>query len=612
MNARVPLLGVLVVALFSAVQHGTLAQGSAPATASATPTAVPIVGIAQVTFKASNLAKSRAYYQGVLGLPEAFDVKDAAGVTSAYFKVNDDQYIEITPTLKAGEIIREARVVFQSSDLEKLHEIYTQRGLSPGRIAKGPDGNPVFRVKDPEGNNLDFLQYVSGSKQTVARGKFLNHERLSTHILHVGIMIKDRASAIPFYQDKLGFEMGRTVPGGKREYVELPASDRNLETKDPPLDPNNAATKDQYTREVYGAVYHVSLEVPDARVARDLLQKRGRYSDVRVRATVGNNRHWLIHVFDPDGTRAEIMETAVQTELPAGTIMAPGSPAPPILPAPGAGRGRRADASTRVATPAVEAQPARGNANAPSQSGRGVGGSRYVDAEAINYSDHAGWIRLFDGATLNGWDGPTDLWHVENGTIVVRSKADPPTGSTYLLWKGGEPKDFELLLEVKLEGAGANSGVQFRSTLLGEVPGNPRSKWETRGYQADLDNMNTNTGALIECCAGPRRGVPPRPDRAYRGQVVRTATAAGTKPTLVSTIGDVNALKSVWKVGDWNQLHLIARGRTMLYFINGQLMSVLIDDHPTMFVDHGVLSIQLEGRGDNVASFRNLWLKNLQ
>ena len=49
----------------------------------------------------------------------------------------------------------------------------------------------------------------------------------------------------------------------------------------------------------------------------------------------------------------------------------------------------------------------------------------------------------------------------------------------------------------------------------------------------------------------------------------------------------------------------------MIYFINGQLMSVMIDDHPTMFVDHGVISIQLEGRGDNTASFRNLWLKNL-
>jgi 3-keto-disaccharide hydrolase len=165
---------------------------------------------------------------------------------------------------------------------------------------------------------------------------------------------------------------------------------------------------------------------------------------------------------------------------------------------------------------------------------------------------------------------------------------------------------------LRLEGAGANSGVQFRAVRLGEVTGNPRSKWENRGYQADVDNANANTGALIECCAGPRRGVPPRPDRAYRGQVVRMATADGQKPSLLATFGDPDALTARWRVGEWNQLHVIARGRTMLYFINGQLMSVLIDDHPTMFVDHGVIAIQLEGRGDNTASFRNIWLKNLQ
>src|SRR5207247_8796074 len=101
----------------------------------------------------------------------------------------------------------------------------------------------------------------------------------------------------------------------------------------PPLDPNNAATKDQYTREVYGAVSHMGLEIADARIARDLLQKRGNYSDVRVRATVGNNRHWLIHLFDPDGTRSELMETAVQTDIPAGSIMAKNPNDRPIPPA---------------------------------------------------------------------------------------------------------------------------------------------------------------------------------------------------------------------------------------------------------------------------------------
>lgn len=240
-----------------------------------------------------------------------------------------------------------------------------------------------------------------------------------------------------------------------------------------------------------------------------------------------------------------------------------------------------------------------------------AGGGRYVEAGPINFDDHAGWTPVFDGASLKGWDGPTDLWRVENGAIVVQSKADPPTGPAYLIWQGGEPKDFEFKLEVKLEGAGANSGVQFRAVRLGEVAGNRMTRWETRGYQADIDNMNSNTGALIECCAGPRRGVPPRPDRAFRGQVVRTAPGEGLAPALLATFSDPDTLKGYWKVGDWNHLHLIARGRTMMFFINGHLMSVFIDDHPTMFADHGVLSIQLEGRGDNKASFRNLWLKNL-
>ena len=217
---------------------------------------------------------------------------------------------------------------------------------------------------------------------------------------------------------------------------------------------------------------------------------------------------------------------------------------------------------------------------------------------------------MFDGRTLNGWDGQTDLWHVEQGMIVVASKADPPTGSAYLLWTGGEPKDFEWKYEIKLDGAGANSGVQFRATKLGEVPGRPVTRWETLGYQADLDNMNSNTGALIECCAGPRRGLPPRPDRAFRGQVVRTAPTVGLKPTLLATFGDPDALGKLVKAGEWNQFHLVARGHTMMYFINGALMSVLIDDDPARFVDHGVLAIQLEGRGDNRASFRNLWIRN--
>ncbi len=292
---------------------------------------IPVVGIANVTFKVSDLSKAKAYYQGVLGMLQAFELKDAGGKTnSVYFKVNDDQFIEVTPTLKPGELVRQARVVFESSDLEKLHALYAERGLNPSTIGKGPDGNPVFRVVDPDGNNLDFLQYVSGSQQAKVRGRFLGPDRVSTHLLHAGFMVKDRSRVAPFYYEKLGFPQGK-LPGARGDYFETSTGDRNTETKYPPLE-DTPATHEQYVREQYGAVQHFSLEVSDMRTARDILQKRGKFTDLQVRAHVGNSRHWLVHVFDPDGTRTEMMETALQDKLPPMTVMAPGAPAPPILP----------------------------------------------------------------------------------------------------------------------------------------------------------------------------------------------------------------------------------------------------------------------------------------
>jgi catechol 2,3-dioxygenase-like lactoylglutathione lyase family enzyme len=319
----------LAVGLLAALVIPLTAQQAPP-----TPAEPPIVGLAGITFRVSDLGRARAYYQGVLGFAEAFTLNDAAGRTaSVFFKVNDDQYVEVVPGLAPGGINRQVRVVIQSSDLRRLHALYGSRDLNPTPIVQGPDGNPVFRVMGPDGATLDFIEYAPGSRQTLARGRFLDPRRLSTHLWHVGIYTKDRASVAPFYQDKLGFARGRDLPGGRGEYIETPSSDRNLETKWPPLDPNNPATRAQYDREVMGAVAHMALEVTDMRVARDLAQERGKFSDIQVRAHVGNNRHWLMHLFDPDGSRTEVMETALQETLPAMTVMAPGrAVAPPILP----------------------------------------------------------------------------------------------------------------------------------------------------------------------------------------------------------------------------------------------------------------------------------------
>jgi len=225
------------------------------------------------------------------------------------------------------------------------------------------------------------------------------------------------------------------------------------------------------------------------------------------------------------------------------------------------------------------------------QAQRGGGGGGFSQPDPIAFDDHAGWTSLFDGQSLKDWDGNLELWKVEGGAIVSTSTS----GTIYLIWKGGEPANFELKAEMKLEGAGLNSGIQYRSARTGQT-----GAAALKGYQADFDFAGRYTGQLYE--QGTPRGIV-----AWRGQVVRTEQ--GKRPRLLSMLGDPDELKSVIKTGDWNQVHIIARGNTLIHMINGRTMSILIDDDPTMSAAKGVIALQNENSGK--VSFRNLWLKTL-
>jgi hypothetical protein len=237
---------------------------------------------------------------------------------------------------------------------------------------------------------------------------------------------------------------------------------------------------------------------------------------------------------------------------------------------------------------------------------------------------------MWDGATLNGWDGDFNYWKVENGAIVVESTCEKPTGTIYLIWQGGEAADFEMKLEMKGEGAMVNSGVQYRGAITkprdpaagngfgggrgrgpqgpcpsGAARGTPPSresqaKWDMLGAQFDFDGRNQYSGQFYEQATG--RGI-----IAWRGQVVRTEE--GKSPRLLATLGNPEELGGYVKIEGWNQLHIIARGNTMTHIINGHVMSVLIDDDATKFRKSGLIGVEIEGAGK--ISLRNLWLKRL-
>ncbi|MCA9042212.1 MAG: DUF1080 domain-containing protein, partial [Planctomycetaceae bacterium] len=70
-------------------------------------------------------------------------------------------------------------------------------------------------------------------------------------------------------------------------------------------------------------------------------------------------------------------------------------------------------------------------------------------------------VSIFDGETLEGWDGNPKFWRVEEGAITGETTKENPTdGNTFIIWRGGEPGDFELELDYKI--VGHNSGIQYR------------------------------------------------------------------------------------------------------------------------------------------------------
>jgi hypothetical protein len=233
--------------------------------------------------------------------------------------------------------------------------------------------------------------------------------------------------------------------------------------------------------------------------------------------------------------------------------------------------------------------------------GRGAGrGSGPRGAEPLVMGDHTGFVSIFDGKTLAGWDADPTFWRAEDGSIIGQSTPEHPLKqNTFAIWRGGEPKDFELKVEFRI--SATNSGVQFRSVRL---PAGPDvGKWVMKGYQADIDFANQYTGQIYE-----ERG---RGFLAMRGQTVYVPD--GGRPRVVGNLQQsADELKALIKVNDWNQLHLIARGNINVQILNGAVMSIVIDDDTKNRALGGLLGLQMHVGEPMKAEFRNIWLKDLQ
>ncbi len=265
-----------------------------------------------------------------------------------------------------------------------------------------------------------------------------------------------------------------------------------------------------------------------------------------------------------------------------------------------------------AAQPAAGQQPpaqgrgeGRGDGRGGQTPGQGRGGGGGVRGPAqLPFDNHDGFTQIFDGTTLNGWDGDTAFWKVEGGAIVGQSSTENTVKeNTFIIWRGGEPADFELKLEFRINST--NSGIQIRSVHLpvgspdgGGQPVN--GKWVMKGYQADIDFGNQFTGQIYE-----ERG---RMFLAMRGQFSRV-TPEGVAQQLGSLQTGTNDLKGIFNINGWNQVHIIARGNTITEILNGHVTSVVIDDDAKGRALKGLIGFQCHVGEPMKVEFRNIWLK---
>jgi hypothetical protein len=225
-------------------------------------------------------------------------------------------------------------------------------------------------------------------------------------------------------------------------------------------------------------------------------------------------------------------------------------------------------------------------------------------AQPLDLADRTGFESIFDG-TMKNWDGDPAFWKAENGALVGESTAaNPIKENTFVIWRGGEPADFELKLEFRMNST--NSGIQFRSAHLppgaGEGRGAVAGKWVLKGYQADIDFDNRYTGMIYE-----ERG---RGFLMQRGQAVYIGPD-GSKKVIGTLERTADELKRLIKPGDWNHVHLIARGNTIVNIVNGHVMAMLLDDDKAGRALKGLLGFQIHVGPPMKIEFRNIYLKKL-
>jgi catechol 2,3-dioxygenase-like lactoylglutathione lyase family enzyme len=283
-----------------------------------------ILGLAHIAVYVGDLQRARGFYQGLLGFEEPFTLAKADGsVEMAFVKINDRQWIELVNQPSAGEG-QLHHIALQTDSADTMRDYLASRGVAvPAAVEKGRSGDKTFTVIDPDGHRVEIVEYQAGSLTRANTGRHMPGSRLSERAMHAGILVErlDRAKA--FYEDVLGFRefwRGSAATSKTLSWVNMRVPDGDDYLEFMLYDQKPAP-------DARGSAHHLCLVVSDADRALSAIQARAARHDYTrtVAIRTGINRKRQINLFDPDGTRVELMEpdTVDGKPAPSSTLAPP-------------------------------------------------------------------------------------------------------------------------------------------------------------------------------------------------------------------------------------------------------------------------------------------------
>jgi lactoylglutathione lyase len=280
-----------------------------------------IVGVAHMAVYAHDVDRTLAFYTEFLGYGEPYRLNRPNGdLHLAFVKINDRQFVEVFPEKEAGTD-RLNHIALEVEDAEAMRAYLATRGVKvPEKVPVGRIGNANFNITDPDGHTVEIVQYMPDGWSLRQKGKLMPESRISSRIMHIGIAVKALEPSLAFYRDILGFqETWRGSARGKElnwVNVKVPDGDDYVEFmlyKEPP----------ELSR--LGTMHHICLEVPDIEQAKSTLETRPARKDYTrtLEIKTGTNRKRQMNLYDPDGTRLELMEPKTVDGVPAPSSSAP-------------------------------------------------------------------------------------------------------------------------------------------------------------------------------------------------------------------------------------------------------------------------------------------------